>query len=78
MVRTMMPGEGDEFTRQHEIDMLHEMMERPALGERRRADAVPIGRRILQAEVFGTHENLMPFELPEPLTPLRHHISTSN
>jgi hypothetical protein len=77
MVRTMMSGEGDEYSRQYEIEMLEEMLKETALGDRRSADAMPIGRRILQAEVFGIELRLAPFEFPEPHFPLRREANTN-
>jgi hypothetical protein len=78
MIKTMMPGEGDEFSRQHEVDMLNEMLHQPHLEERRHNGAMPIGRRLLQAEVFGTEEYLAPFEFPEPHFPLRRESVSNN
>lgn len=66
MVRTMLPIPDGDPSREHENETFRAMME-----SRRASDALPIGRRILQAEVFGTNEHLVPFEFPEPLLPLR-------
>lgn len=70
-MRTIIPGEGDEFSRREEIEMFNAKLRDAALGQRRSTDAQPIGRRILEAEVFGTEAYLAPFEFPEPHFPIR-------
>jgi hypothetical protein len=78
MIKTMQPGEGDEFSREYEVEMLNRMLEVPFIETRRAEASRPIGRRILEAEVFGTGEYLTPFEFPKPYSPIRRETGSNN
>ena len=76
MTKTMMPGDGGDFGERVEMAAFDDIASRYR-EERMAAEAIPIGRRILRADVFGIEEFLAPFELPQ-LNPLALHRSFHN
>lgn len=64
MVKTLQPGEGDDFSIEAEIEAFRSMLD--AFDDRGFRASKPLGRLILEKEVFGKEVSLSPFDLPIP------------
>lgn len=71
-----MPGDGGDFGEAMERAVFDDLVSR-FREERIAAASVPIGRRVLRADVFGTDEFLAPFVLPQ-MDPLQLHRTSRN
>ncbi len=65
MVKTLQPGEGDDFSIEAEIDAFRSMVD-AFDNDRRKIDSKPLGRLMLERDVFGKGVPLVPFELSTP------------
>lgn len=63
MVKTLQPGEGDDFSIEAEIEAFRSMLD--AFDDERFTEiAKPIGRLALERDVFGRNVTLPPFDPP--------------